>query len=162
VRISLTREHDGKVDDLFTLLTDPDSIAARRPDLAEPPAVRNDRGATEVEIRRTVGVPDAAEADRMISPVLDLRETMRWHRPGPDDVRRAAITTAIAGAPVRVEGTYELAPTPDGCRSTIDLEVTCTVAMLGGRLMAVVRDMAEHRLNTELDWIDAALNLRRP
>lgn len=162
MRISLTREHDGKVDDLFGLLTDPGSIAARRPDLAEPPTVSEARGITEVEIRRVVDVEEAAATDRMIAPVLDLRETICWERPGTDDVRRALITTTISGAPVRVEGTYELHPTPTGCRSTIDLDVTCTVAMLGGRLLVMVQEMAQRRLQGELDSLDAALGERRP
>jgi len=79
---------------------------------------------------------------------LQIRREETW-TPLIDRRATAAITGGIAGAPVRVDGAAELAPSDAGARLSFNATVTVRVPLVGGKLETFIGNQLVDLLNAE-------------
>lgn len=79
---------------------------------------------------------------------LQIRREETW-TPLIDQRATAAITGGIAGAPVRVDGTAELAPSDAGARLSFNATVTVRVPLVGAKLETFIGNQLVDLLNAE-------------
>ncbi len=79
---------------------------------------------------------------------LQIRREETW-TPLIDRRATAAISGGIAGAPVRVDGTAELAPSDAGARLSFNATVTVRVPLVGGKLETFIGNQLVDLLNAE-------------
>lgn len=157
MRITLDCTHDAKVDDLVELLTTSEGLQRLPVDPAEAFEVDqlDPRGRTRVRWLQTYELDPAESASRLMSHRVQVEVTIDW----AVEERRAVgtITTRITGAPVRASAVHLIDPTENGCRSTLTLELTSHVPMLGGRLLAAVERTARRQVEDFLRALDLGL-----
>jgi hypothetical protein len=79
---------------------------------------------------------------------LQIRREETW-TPLIDRRATASITGGIAGAPVRVDGAAELAPSDVGARLSFNATVTVRVPLVGGKLETFIGNQLVDLLNAE-------------
>jgi hypothetical protein len=88
---------------------------------------------------------------------LQIRREETW-TPLIDRRATAAIIGGISGAPVRVDGTAELAPSDTGARLAFDVTVTVRVPLVGGKLETFIGNQLIELLKAEqrftAGWMD--------
>lgn len=163
MRIELTHDHPAKVGDLLDLLTTEAGLAQLPAGLLGDARVIGGPGhgdLARVEWTRSFDLPRSETRDRLVSDTVQVTTTVDWKADGRGADGRGAtgrITTRICGAPVRAEATHRLEPGGDGCRSTLEVELTCSVPMLGGRLLDMVARHTRDEVDHFLDALDGAL-----
>ncbi len=136
MEISATQDHEVKVGDVIDFLTNGNETAT-------------------LESDRSIDLHGDA-ADPLMARVVHVHQHTVWSESENGSVS-AAIDTQISGAPLSVSGTYRVEPTPTGCRSIVELQLECAMAILGGRLLASVGPLAIRTLEDELARLDTAL-----
>jgi hypothetical protein len=160
MRITIDHGHDAKLDDIVELLTTAGGLSSIPPGALD---------AEEVETGEHGGHPtlrwvqryelDASESpSRLISKLVHVDVSVEW----TFEHERAAgrVSTRISGAPVEAEAVHVIEPTEDGCVSTIRLDLTTHVPMMGGHLLSAVESTARQRIGAYLDGLDLALSMQ--
>ncbi len=158
MRIRAEHEHEAKVGDVLHLLTDPGSLCSLGAAAEGTTEVDfSDRPRVTVECDRDIRLAEDV-TDSLMARLIHVHQRIAW-TPAPerDGTMVAAIGTEISGAPLAVNGTFRIEPTPAGCRSVVELDLECTMAVLGGRLMAAVVPLATRELGLELHRLDTAV-----
>lgn len=138
--ITAATEHEAKVGDVLDLLTGGDESGS-------------------VDRHRSYQ-PDETVAQKLMASVVGVDQHTEW-APADGGAVVADIDTEISGAPLTVSGTYRIEPTATGSRSVVELHLACTMPVLGGKLLASVRPVANEQLVSELDRLDRVLRSRR-
>jgi hypothetical protein len=158
MRITLERTHDAKVDDLVELLTTSEGLQRMPPELVESPVVEDHDppGHTRVRWSQRFELGPGESPSRLMSHQVRVEVAADW----TSGERRAVgtITTRISGAPVHASAVHVIEPTDDGCRSTLEVDLSSHVAMLGGRLLASIERIARRQLQEFLDALDLGLS----
>ncbi|WP_165825981.1 DUF2505 domain-containing protein [Actinomycetospora cinnamomea] len=77
-----------------------------------------------------------AVVERLLSGVLVIERTEEWRLTPQRCDGRARV--AVPGTPINAGGTMAVAPTGDGSRLAVDLEITAAIPLLGGGIERAV------------------------
>jgi hypothetical protein len=80
-----------------------------------------------------------------------IRQHERWEDVGGEYVNELEI--AAAGVPVDLRGSMLLRPQGDGCVNDVQMEITCNVPLVGGKLAEFVARNTEQGLVDEYEFI---------
>jgi hypothetical protein len=155
--LTAVHHHSAPADQVFRALTDPGLIGRRHHDLVGAPscAVGPD-GGTDVVVTRLVDVVDSLPQP-IASPVLEIREHLRWDPPTTAGGREGVFSLEVRGAPLSVEGRLYVVPLDAGCDTIVEVEVSTTMRVLGGRLLAPLRRHVGTWIEASLCSVDAVL-----
>jgi hypothetical protein len=158
MRITFSCEHDAKVDDLVELLTTTEGLARMPPGLVDAPVVehRDPGGGVRVRWLQRFDLGPGESPNRLLSHRVQVEVAADWTVEPGRAVGR--IATRVAGAPVRAGALHVIESTDDGCRSTLELELSSQVPMLGGRLLASVETTARHQVEEFLRALELGLS----
>jgi hypothetical protein len=158
MRITVERTHDAKVDDLVELLTTSQGLQRLPPELVDAPVVEDHAPPGHARVRwlQSLELGPGESPSRLMSHVVRVEVAVDWtvqeHR------AVGTISTRISGAPVHASAVHVIEPTGDGCRSTLEVDLTSNVPMLGGRLLASVDRTARRQLQAFLEALDLGLS----
>ena len=158
MRITFSRDHEAKADDLLDLLTTSNGLDHLPPDIVGQPTISNGpAGDAEVTVSWSLhfSLAPADSLHRLLSQEVDVEVEIAWEPTGHGSIGR--ISTRISGAPVRVTGVHRVMPTATGCTSTLQLELFSRMPLLGGRLLTIVADHTRTHVSRFLDAVDEAL-----
>lgn len=111
-----------------------DKIRASRASEGSHEVVRDGAGFT-VTTRRLMPAELVPEKFRsFVRGGIDVRTVEAWQAPAADGSRTATLALEIAGMPVKVTGTMNLAPGGQGTVQTFDGDVKASVPLVGGTI----------------------------
>lgn len=96
-------------------------------------------------VRLRAGASLPAFAHRFVRDENVLRTVLRWQLAEGAE-RRGSHSFHIDGVPVTVEGTMSLAPEGAGCVNRIELQVKCSIPLIGGQIARLLGERAERTL----------------
>jgi hypothetical protein len=119
-------------------------------------SVRIEAGGTgmQVEIDQVQaahGIPGFAK--KFVGDEIHIVQAERWSSPEQGDVH-----VSIPGKPGEMKGTATLAEDAEGTTETVDLTVSVSIPLVGGKIEGLIADMlskalrAEHRVG--VGWLD--------
>ena len=106
--------------------------------------------ARTVTTRRTLptdGVP--ANLRRFVPSTLLLRQRTTWSQAGPDGTRTARTRADIEAGSTAAEGTMALLPANGGTDLVVDLDITCRIPLMGGRVVSAAEPLVVDGLRAE-------------
>ena len=162
MQIRMTHRYPAKVSDVIRVMTD--EAAVRHKHGADTMqgefrfGRRESGGVVEIDQERLVRFPVPDGAERLLVPEFHLHQRERWAPTDLDGCRRAVIHLSTPELPVRAEGRVVLIPEgPDATRMETAVEFTCTVPMIGGRILGAVADGARQLIEADLAANERAL-----
>lgn len=138
MKISKTFEYAANPRDVFAMMADPAFQASKceaTHALKHTESVTPKGDQTEIVTRRVVPTDDFPDvAKRMVGPRIAVTETLIWSRASVDGSRTGTVHLAIGDAPVSMNGTVRLAPSPAGTRIDIEGELKAKIPLVGGAI----------------------------
>ena len=157
MHLTAVHRHSASSEEVFRALTEPGLIRRRFCDLVgDPSAGAGAGGGTEVVVVREVDVVGALPQP-LASPVLMIRERFEWGPACPDGCREGIFALEVRGAPLAVEGGIHIVPVDGGCDSIVEVRITTTMRVLGGRLLAPLRQHVGAWITASLASADRVL-----
>ncbi|MFZ5756225.1 MAG: DUF2505 domain-containing protein [Pseudomonadota bacterium] len=101
-----------------------------------------------MKLRKGTALP--AFAQRFVRDENILRTTIEWDMTGGSE-RRGVHRFRIDGVPVEVQGSMRMSPAADGCRNLIELNVTCSIPLIGGQIARMIAERAGASLKKNHD-----------
>lgn len=130
------------------MLRDPgfrEEVCRRQRVVSQTVEVTVDGDAAEVEVERVqavTGVP--AFAAKVVGDEITIVQRETWH-----DLERGDYTVGIPGRPGQISGTVTLTEQGGRTVESVDLEVTVSIPLVGGKLEGVVVELLEKALRKE-------------
>jgi len=155
MKIKQTHKYKQDVETVYALLTNPDFVATKYDAIGS----RNIEivqygedadGDFIMESLREIhsALPDFAR--KFLGEWNSVRQTEIWEADG--DGYLCSFTVDAEDAPVKIAGTQVLSPVASGCVNEVNLNVTCSIPLLGGKLAKVVGGDADSNMAAEYDY----------
>jgi len=117
----------------------------------------SDEDTVRIVSSRVVDVELPGFAKKALTPTNTMTQTDDWHREG-DGSWSGTFTVDVQGAPVRVDGTMNLAPEADGSRHQVTLDLQVKIPLIGGKVADWVgKNDAQRTLDAEFAFNDQRL-----
>jgi hypothetical protein len=116
-------------------------------------------GAVTIATRRELPATEIPASYRsLVGSSLEIHEVDAWEAPETDGGRRGTMAIEITGAPVRVTGTLELRPAPDGTSSLRLMgEIKASIPFFGKAVEKALAENVDRTVEIErqvgLDWL---------
>ena len=161
MRMRVTHQLNGDVDQVFALMTDPDflqrkftaggakNISVDQEQLAD--------GSRRITVRRHVTVDLPGFAKKFIQPTNSLLQTETWEPAGDGEPRTCRYRVDVQGVPSHIDGTVTLTPDGTGTRQDVEAEVKVSIPIVGGKLEKLAVDSGEKLLADEADFTNKEL-----
>lgn len=94
------------------------------------------------QVQAAQGLPSFAT--KIVGDEITILQQERWLTPTAGD-----ITVTIPGKPGEMTGTAEITPTDTGAVETVDLTVSVSIPLVGGKVEALIADMLSRALDKE-------------
>lgn len=140
--------YDAPLAAVAAMLRDPgfrEEVCRRQRVVSQRVEVTVDGDAAEVEVERVqavTGVP--AFAAKVVGDEITVVQRETWH-----DLHRGDYAVGIPGKPGQIRGTVTLQEADGRTVETVDLEVTVSVPLLGGKLEGLVVELLGKALRKE-------------
>ncbi|WP_068403241.1 DUF2505 domain-containing protein [Kribbia dieselivorans] len=95
----------------------------------------------------TDSLPDIV--GKVVGKSVKVIEVQRWGQPRPDGSRTADIRVEVPGAPFTVAGSGVLVPNDGGTRQEFELNINCTIPVLGGKVEKAVAPIVQKAMDAE-------------
>lgn len=140
--------YDAPLVDVAAMLADPqfrESVAAHQQVLRSSVSVQPDGATTTVVVElvhSTARVPSVAK--KFVGEEIDIVQREEWSSSDAADV-----TVTIPGKPAQGRGTIRLVEDADGTTETVEMQVTVSVPLVGGKVEAMVAGLLGKALDAE-------------
>jgi hypothetical protein len=108
-------------------------------------------GGAVVTSRRSLPASVPSYAKAFVGDTLVLTEIRRFGPAAPDGSRSGTVTVEFDGAPVRIEGTLDLAPCETGSACAMAAQVKASVPFVGGKIESFAADQVRAFLAKETE-----------
>lgn len=155
MKINAQHHYDCSVDELYALFTSEKYYAkkyaacgARNIEMVR--VEQTDEGFA-VESRRDVPADVPGVLKSFLGDWNTIRQTENWDGdPGEEYYNDFEISAE--GVPVQMVGTMNLMPHDDGCVNDVEIEITCSIPLVGKKLAQFVADDAKKTLAAEYEF----------
>lgn len=147
-RLQHEMTYDAPLAEVAAMLRDPafrEQVCVRQRVVSHEVDVSVDGEAADVRVERVQAVTNVpAFAAKVVGDEITIvhREAWRDHRSGD-------YTVGIPDRPGQISGTVTLRGEGDRTVESVDLQITVSIPLVGGKLEGVVRDLLEKALRTE-------------
>ena len=146
----LTHEltYDAPLADVAAMLRDPafrTAVCQRQRVLGHDVTITEDGDSADVRVERqqaVEGVPSVAA--KVVGDEITIVHRELWH-----DLNTGEYTVGIPGKPGRIGGTVTLSESGGLTVETVELDVSVSIPLVGGKLESVVIDLLKAALRTE-------------
>jgi hypothetical protein len=159
--LTVSTEFNHEIQTVYEALTDPDYLVDRNLALGELSSeceVERFEGGATITAVREVRRELPAFIARLFNPVNVLDMTEHWRLNG--DHWSGDWTMRIRSQPVTIFGSFELVPTPAGCRYRVTHRAKAKIPLIGGRLETFVLEQTDQGAADEQayleDYLDSA------
>ncbi len=166
MHFTVTHTYDHPADALLEAMTDFDAVKAKYEAAGhrDVELVSRDEapdGSITLVTRRVVALDVPGFAKKVLSPAQTVTQTDSWGPRGTDGERRGTFKVEAKGTPVTVGGDLHLAPGgpsgPGGCTNTTEVDISCKVPLIGGRIADFVGKDTRRAVDHEQTWLRAHL-----
>lgn len=147
-RLTHELSYDAPLAQVAAMLRDPafrDRVCARQRVLSHEVTITEDGDRADVQVERlqaVEGVP--AVAAKVVGDEITIVHRELWH-----DLTSGDYTVGIPGKPGHIAGTVTLAESGSLTVETVELDVSVSIPLIGGKLENVVIDLLKAALRTE-------------
>lgn len=134
-------------DAVYQLLTDTAFLKARSEAFGEREVEVKKHGNTITNLR-LIDVELPAFARALFAPTNTVLDLKVWD----PATRTAKFTVDVKNVPTRVGGTVKIVPTETGCDYIVDVQVSCKVPLIGGKLEVFVASATNKALDREYEY----------
>ena len=163
MKVSSTHTYAASPDDVLTMMTDPDVLAAKYEALGHRDIEITEHtvedGAVTVASRRSVPMEVPGFAKKFLKPMNTAVQLDEWEAPEADGSRRGTWHVDAKGVPVDVGGTLRITPGKKKNTTVVEVagEVRSSVPLVGGKLAGFVGGDVQRTLAAEEDFNDGYL-----
>lgn len=155
MKIEAEHKYKASADDVFAALTDEDALVAKHEKLGArniTAVVEEDGDALQVTVIREVPADVPGVLQRFLKPWNRITQAETWQ--AYDDGSYAAdLTIDIENVPVSIAGSLNLQPRDGGCVNIVELDVGCSIPLVGGKLAAFVGENSERLIAAEYRYL---------
>ena len=160
MKIKALHQYNKDVDSVFALFHDVDfmqekyqGLGARNVKILE---CAGSAGNYTIKVQREVPADVPGLLKKFLNPWNTLVQSEQWQGAsgGPYTCN---IAIDISGVPVSIAGKMELRSTAAGCVNEVQLEVKCSIPLVGGKLADFVGSDAEKSMQAEYQFISGRL-----
>lgn len=105
-----------------------------------------------IHVRRNIPLKKGADipalVKKFIGDAVVLHTTMEWEKTR-DNIFRGTYRFSADGVPVEVSGSMGLEPVEGGCVHRMDVNITCSIPLIGGKIAAMAGERAEKILQKD-------------
>jgi hypothetical protein len=134
-------------DTVYRLVTDPETVKARSEAFGERDVKVTKTGNTITNLR-LIDVVLPAFAKALFTPTNTVLDVKVWDPP----TKTARFSVDVKNVPTRVAGTVRIVSTDAGCDYVVEMQVTCPVPLIGGKLEAFVVTATKKSLREEYEY----------
>lgn len=156
MKVSATHRYTCDMDELFSHFCKPDfykkkfkACGARNIKVLES---AQDGDAFSITTEREVRADVPGVLKSFLGEWNTLTQTESWEGEAGDEYY-SELEISSAGAPVTIEGGMVLTPDGDGCINEIDIEIRCSIPLVGKKLEQFVAADTEKTLAAEYEYI---------
>lgn len=155
MKYATSRRFDRSVDEVIAAVTDFAVVKAKYEALGHRDVELLSReegadGSITVSTKRVIPLDVPGFAKKVLKPSNTSIQVDRWSAPDATGGRSGTFSVDAKGVPVDVAGTMRLEPTADGCDYRIEVEVTCKVPLIGGKIADFVGGDARKAVDHDL------------
>ena len=160
MKVTATHRYDCSIDELYKHFCKPDfyrkkfkACGARNIKVLESD---HDGNAFTIVTERDVPADVPGVLKSFLGEWNTVTQTENWDgEPGDEYYSDLEITSA--GAPVKIEGSMLLTPDGDGCVNEVDINIRCSIPLMGKKLEQFVAADTEKNLAAEYKYIKSIL-----
>jgi hypothetical protein len=147
-RLSRRMTYDAPLTEVAAMLRHTafrDAVCERQYVLSHEVTITKDGDAADVQVSRVqkvTGIPSFAAT--FVGESITIQSRENWA-----DLTTGTYTVGIPGKPGHIEGTVTLTEAGGVTTETVELKITVSIPLLGGKLEGVVAELLESALRTE-------------
>lgn len=158
MKVTAQHRYDCSIDELYALFTDEqfylDKFAACGARNVKIHAAAPTDDGFEVDSEREVPADVPGVLKSFLGDWNSIRQTESWEG-DPGDEYYNDFDIAAQGVPVEMSGTMNLMPDGDGCVNDIEIEIKCSIPLVGKKLAQFVASDTEKTLAAEFEFTKA-------
>ena len=160
MKVNAKHKYDATVDTVFALFSEPDfyskkfaACGARNIEMLE---FQADGPSVQFTVKREMPANAPSIIKTIIGEWNTLIQKEDWGG-DPGEEYWNEFDIEAQGTPVTIKGSMMLRPDGDGCVNDVELNIRCTIPLLGGAVEKFVAEDSEKSLAAEYQYISGAL-----
>ncbi len=106
-----------------------------------------------IHVRRDIPLKKGADIPSLVKKFLGnvvvLHTIMEWENFQKNNIFRGTYRFSVDGVPIDVSGSMRLDPVDGGCVHRMDVNISCSIPLVGGKIAAMAGERAEKILQKD-------------